>query len=251
MCVDKLSPIDRLIYEQQKDICDTCESFAKCRQDLKGYTPVIVHDDVADKYHVGYRLCDKVVGPCNDPVIREERYQAFEAYNKEEILEQIKTGKSIYLHSKVGMGKTHWLMWLSNVYTKKKKSVYVNKVQNAINEFYDKMNDDNKDERNFVRQLQEVDVLCLDDLGNEHATQFTVSGFLFPVIDYRYLHHKPTYITSNYDIPHGLFERYQQSSGVNGQPKVAPETMAPIISRIEDRNIYSVIELKNKNWRKE
>ncbi|MBI2874300.1 MAG: ATP-binding protein [Firmicutes bacterium] len=54
-------------------------------------------------------------------------------------------------------------------------------------------------ESHLLSRAREVSVLLLDDLGAERYSGW-VGEKLFQIINYRYLHEKPTVITSNYDL---------------------------------------------------
>lgn len=50
-----------------------------------------------------------------------------------------------------------------------------------------------------MRWLEEVDLLVLDDLGTERATEWATEK-LFQVINGRYINRKPIVVTSNQDF---------------------------------------------------
>jgi DNA replication protein DnaC len=77
--------------------------------------------------------------------------------------------------------------------------------------------------------------LLIDDIGNEKMTEF-VHEALQVVIDHRYLHKKPTFITSNYSLK----ELYDLWTGKIGEVKAGQ-----LVRRIKT---FGAIELQGKNW---
>jgi len=147
----------------------------------------------------------------------------------------------LYIHSASGLGKSHFLHHVGNLYNAKGKDIYINLVQNCMQEIKETFNKFKESKMSSViRHLQTVDVLLLDDLGNERATAFTLLEVLQAVIDYRYLHNKITIISSNHK-PDDLFKLY------NNVKEVHASQIAPIISRLKD---FNVMEYKSKYWRK-
>jgi primosomal protein DnaI len=89
----------------------------------------------------------------------------------------------------------------------------------------------------IITRMKKVDMLMLDDLGNEYITEYNISEVLQNVLDYRYKYEKATIITSNYTLDE-LFEMYAEVVG--GQ------RAAQIVTRIKT---FGAIEMKGKSWR--
>ena len=242
---DKLSKSEQNIYTTELAKCDGCKSFKDCKQDLKGYMPIISYDEIFNKYRIGSAKCDKMQGATNTQLIRDSKYQTFEAINKQEIMEHLNKYKTLYIYGNAGIGKTHTLYYIANKYNEQGLSVYVNLFQNCLREIketlskYDKY-DRESNTQSLVRTLQNVDVLCLDDLGNEKASAWTLLEILQTIIDYRYLHKKITIVSSNHTTTQ-LYNIYKTTKEVHSTQ------IAPIISRLKD---FGEIEFKGKYWRK-
>lgn len=230
-----MNELDKLVYERRKKICEECQGYDSCKQDMKGIATKIVDDKL-----VNY-ICNKAKGSCNTDLILNEKYKVVECDNKKELFKQLKLNKTLYIHSKPGLGKTHFLYHIAKLYNDNGKNVYVNLVQNCmleIKETFDQFKDSTMS--SIIKKLQTVDVLLLDDLGNERATAFTLLEVLQAVIDYRYINGKITVISSNHK-PDELFSLY------NNVKDVHASQIAPIISRLND---MGVMEYKSKYWRK-
>jgi DNA replication protein DnaC len=242
---DKLSESDQVIFNIEIVKCDNCKSFKDCKQSVKGYKPVITYDEIFNKYRVSNTKCEKMQGATNTPLIREIKYKTFEADNKQEMMDHLNKYKTLYVYGPPGIGKTHLLFYIANAYNEIGNDVYINLFQNCIREIkealskYDKY-DRESNTQSLIKTLQEVDVLCLDDVGNEKSTAWTLLEVLQAVIDYRYLHKKITIVSSNHTTAQ-LYNIYKNTKDVHSTQ------IAPIISRLKD---FGEIEFKGKYWRK-
>ena len=168
----------------------------------------------------------------------DKKYNEWTAVNKEEIRTHINKKHSIYLHSDYGTGKTHFLYWLAKRYQNQRLSVYIG-LFSDISRLIKKEIGDRQNgivNKSIETKMIECDVLCLDDLGNEYMTAFT-HELLVGVINHRYVHKKPTFITSNYS-PKELYNIYEKAIG---------EVKAgQLVSRIMT---FGAVELKADNYR--
>jgi DNA replication protein DnaC len=169
----------------------------------------------------------------------DEKYNKWNADNKEQIRKHINNRHSIYLWSKYGLGKTHFLLWLSKKY-----------CYQGYNVFYAMFSDISRElkkeiglrqagifNKSIDTKMRECDMLCIDDLGNEQMTAFTHEA-LVGVINYRYQYKLPTFVTSNYN-PKELYNIYKNEIG---------EVKAgQLITRIQT---FGVLELKAEDYRK-
>ena len=238
----ELTELEQTIFKNEKNNCDKCKSFKNCPLDIKGLMPIVIYDKIYNSYRIGHKKCLKAWGSSNTSLIKESKYEIFEAINKKEIIDQLEKNNHLYLMGLPGLGKTHFLYYIANIYNEKGKDVYVNLTQNMMREIKERLSQYQEKEgntRSIVNTLQQVDVLCIDDLGNERASSFTLLEVLQAVIDYRYLHNKMTIISSNHH-PDKLFNFYKNVKDVE------PSQIAPIISRLKD---FGIIEIKNKYWR--
>jgi DNA replication protein DnaC len=178
--------------------------------------------------------------PINDKSCLEERYDDWNADNKEQILNHINARHSIFLHSKYGRGKTHFLKWLSKRYNEQGHWVYYSMFANTARRIREEI--DLRRNGIYKTRIEDVmkdcKILCLDDCGNENMTANT-HELLITVINHRYEHKKPTFITSNYS-PKELARIYATQIG---------EVKAgQLVSRILT---FGSIELQSKNYRQE
>lgn len=169
----------------------------------------------------------------------QEKYNEWDAINKEEIRAHINKRHSIYLHSEYGTGKTHFLLWLAKKYYNMGYSVYFAMFADISRELKKEIGDRQGGiyNKSINTKMRECDILCIDDLGNEQMTPFTHEA-LVTVINHRYVHKKPTFITSNYD-PKALYNIYKKEIG--------EMKAGQLITRLQT---FGVIELKAIDYRK-
>lgn len=93
--------------------------------------------------------------------------------------------KGIYLYGGFGVGKTYFLMTLANYsITKEKSVIFVNS-----SDLYDymKKNVEKNNELNsyIIDKLKNVDVLIIDDIGNEKQSNWFLFSILYPILEFR------------------------------------------------------------------
>lgn len=178
--------------------------------------------------------------PVNDKEVLNVKYDDWNAINKEQIKQHINTKHSIYLWSEYGLGKSHMLKWLAKRYHNQGHYVYLAMFADISRQIKEEINLRKSGiiTTPLETKMKECKVLCIDDLGNEYMTQYT-HELLITIINYRYVHKKATFITSNYN-PEELYAIYEKAIG---------EVKAgQLISRILT---FGSIELQSKNYRQE
>ena len=245
---NELDELDKLLYTASELKCKNCMSYSNCTQDIHGIHSIITHSELFNTYSLTNTPCGKKHGTANTRHIKLDKYKTVECDNKKILLDQLIKYNTLYIHGSPGLGKTHFLYYLANGYNKKGKSIYIDLFQNVINELKQRISLSKELGRNYlgkssqslITRLQNVDVLLIDDLGNERATEYTLLEVLQSIIDYRYLHNKTTIISSNHSTTK-LHSIYRSTNGV------LTTQIAPIISRLKD---FGEFEYKSKYWRK-
>ena len=168
-----------------------------------------------------------------------EKYNEWDAINKEEIKNHINKRHSIYLHSEYGTGKTHFLLWLSKKYYNQGYGIYFAMFADISRDLKKEIGDRQGGvfNKSINTKMRECDVLCIDDLGNEQMTPFTHEA-LVTAINYRYMNDKATFITSNYSLK-ALYNIYEK--------EVGSTKAGQLITRIKT---FGEIELKAIDYRK-
>lgn len=106
------------------------------------------------------------------------------------------TGQGLLLCGGVGTGKSHLAAQISNALIDKGYRVYfatVGRIQADTAKGYA------EDRAEYIRSLNDYDLLVLDDLGAERGTDY-MQELMFSVIDGRYSTGKPLIVTTNASI---------------------------------------------------
>ncbi|WP_242223683.1 ATP-binding protein [Bacillus cereus group sp. BfR-BA-01380] len=120
-------------------------------------------------------------------------------------------GESLMIWGDPGNGKTHLAAAIANELSKKGHIVVFQSVPELLQRIRSTFNSENKEnEAQIMRALLECDLLILDDIGAEKATEW-VEEKLFNIIDGRYRKEIPTLYTSNLH-PKQLQERIGKRS---------------------------------------
>ena len=171
------------------------------------------------------------------------KYEDFTAHNKQEIKDQLNKHNTIYLYGTYGKGKTHFCKHVQYKYARHK---VVYRLSAELHRELIKEIQDQKSGNYYIGiidRMCDCDVLLLDDLGNEHMSEF-VHEALSVVIDTRYIEHNKdnprpmkTIITSNYTLEE-LYTIWRS--------KIGDVKAGQLISRLKT---FGVIEFKGEQWR--
>lgn len=145
-------------------------------------------------------------------------------------------GTGIYLHGEVGRGKSHLASALAREFVQAGYSTVFTTAADMLGSIQDTFGTSSS---TFATtgKFAHVDILVIDDLGKESASQWSV-GVIFQVLNARYEQMKPTVITSQYTLE-GLRSRMSRSG--------ERETAEAIVSRL--RRTQKIIELTGPDRR--
>lgn len=122
---------------------------------------------------------------------------------------QNKAGKGLFLYGGLGCGKTHLAVSLAKGLLRKGYTVDFYKMPRLFDEYKATFSyRSEEDTETFLKGLERVDLLILDDLGVDKFTlEFNL--FLYKILDARYNNMKPVVITSNipFDKIESVIER--------------------------------------------
>ncbi|MGN1419770.1 MAG: ATP-binding protein [Acutalibacteraceae bacterium] len=107
-----------------------------------------------------------------------------------------KKSDSIIMLGKTGLGKTHLSLAIASVVSDKGYDVYYSSVQNVMNTLEKEHFGKEKTDASIEEDLFESDLLILDDLGAEFATQFTIAQ-LYNILSTRITKGLPMIISTN------------------------------------------------------
>lgn len=113
------------------------------------------------------------------------------------------SNNGLYIYGKCGVGKTFLCFCFSNAYAKRKNKticfVYMPELVNIIKAGFNGALDKEKANK-LIDDMKNCDVLVLDDLGSEFATDWFYSDYLLNVLNIRSNLKKITLFNSNYSI---------------------------------------------------
>ena len=223
---------DNIEYDQNY-YCKECPGKHKCNQSIVGY-----YEWKGKLVRCRYNLR----GTYNTDRILNPKYNEFTCDNIDEIKNHINKHHSIYLHGSYGFGKTHFSYWCANQYNLKGHNVYVilsSELSQMLKEEISRSQTMGSyyKEKPLREKVKDVQILFLDDLGNEKMSEF-VGEFISTIIDHRYIENKPTYITSNYTLEE-LHNKWEKPLGKHMTKQ--------LLSRIKT---FGVVQIKSTNWRK-
>lgn len=152
------------------------------------------------KFSNNYRIF-----PVSDELLSIRTKQLMDGQNDEYkktatlILHALKQNKGVYLHGKMGVGKTYLLHGFLNFLIEKDNINVVSVRSNdLIREF--RLRKDYDEFTKLIQQLSTIPILYIDDLGSEIVDDFSRDEVLFTIFDERMRNHKPTIISSNLDL---------------------------------------------------
>lgn len=170
-----------------------------------------------------------------DRMARSEVYKKLVEFKKDPL-----KSKGLYIHGAFGTGKTFMLLKTAETITKKGISVifayYPDLVRNI------KASITTTGTEPIIKKLKNIDVLMLDDVGGENNTGFIRDEILAPILQYRMLGNKPTFMTSNINIDM-LRKHFMET-----RDEVNHLKADRVIERIEF--MMDVIEIKDTNLRR-
>lgn len=209
---------DLLIFKRSIDKCDSCTSLLSCNQDIKGIQPMLKFENnqikVANKeciykYEANKKSSQKhLLSALYMPKMIEnadlEDYrtntQARIGIHKYmmKFLKTYSSGKKMkgmYLEGQYQKGKTYTLAALANELSRLGFKVVIAYYPDLVREFKASISKGNLDV--IIKQLKEVDILMLDDIGGEAQSAWVRDEILGPILQHRLLDEMPTFFSSN------------------------------------------------------
>lgn len=114
-------------------------------------------------------------------------------------IEEITTSAGIFVYGPSGCGKSYPLIALCNEFVRDNKKCSYVETRNFLEALKNNLN--NKEEYfSLMAKVKEVDVLVLDNLGDEKISEWTRDDIISGILDYRIKNDLLTYITSSYTL---------------------------------------------------
>lgn len=235
---NKLSELDKLIYDARMTICDDCKGFDKCKQDLIGIVPVITKNYSTNEWEMSGKDCGKQRGKWHSHLNIKLYTDIYKNTSRDNIVKFMLKGEGAFIFGEGGHGKTYSLGYIANEFNKQGKSIYFDLANNISNKVF---NFNTRQET--LNDIYNADVFILDDLGGE--TFKNINGFntifdvWIPIFKNRLDNGKTTYISSNYSLDI-LADRIKKATD-----NITADIILDRIGRL------GVINFKDKNYRLE
>ena len=158
-----------------------------------------------------------------------------------------RSSTGIYIYGTFGIGKTYCSNAFANLFAEKlNKTICFIYVPDFVNMLKDGFNNSDKKIENgkIIQDAQNADVLFLDDMGAEYATDWFYSNILLNLLNQRYANNKITYFNSNLSIDE-LEKKIKKSLKGDDSYLIAGR----IIDRIKTLVDNNFILLKGDNMR--
>ena len=114
----------------------------------------------------------------------------------------------IYMYGKTGLGKTHLSLAIANEVLNRGYDVYYGTIQSIMDKLEAEHFGRLPREDSIKEDILTCDLLIIDDLGTEFATQFT-NAELYNIVNSRMLSSLPTIISTNLNV-NEVAEKYSQ-----------------------------------------
>ena len=213
--------VEFLDYNDDYHLCAGCQSLKDCPKDNKGMKKNLVYRD--HEIHIEMSSCiygkelerkrdllEKfVITNVTDQILLTDLNELEMVHNIKElpknnqaaityILKYIAnpTNKGLFLHGKMGTGKTTLLAGLMNSLVKKGKEVGFIHFPTYLIDL--KSSFSTGESEYAIERLMKVDYLLLDSIGEENVTSWSRDEILLTILSYRLLNQLPTFFTSMY-----------------------------------------------------
>lgn len=114
-------------------------------------------------------------------------------------IEDVQTSDGIFVYGPSGCGKSYPLIALCNEFVRENKKCSYVETRNFLESLKNTLN--NKEEYfALMNKVKDVDVLVLDNLGDEKISEWTRDDIISGILDYRIKNDLLTYITSSYTL---------------------------------------------------
>lgn len=168
---DKLTKLDKMIYDRDIAICNECKGYELCDQDLVGMKPSIVLEN--GKYVMRSVECGKryglILGKYKDTILSvPELYTS-----KDKLFKLLVDKENGFIRGNAGHGKSTLMLNIAKNFYKKGYTVMYDLAVNISTDLKDFANE-NESTAKKLNKYQDVDYLFIDDFARESLTTYKI-----------------------------------------------------------------------------
>jgi primosomal protein DnaI len=219
-----------LSYYEDRACCKKCQNLDKCEKEIKGTVLKLVRQD-DNSLEREYTLCPKreeqrkiknnyLIRDFNEELLNididnmENKKGRFEYEKKIIGIDSANASEGMFISGPSSSGKSYPLIALCNEFVKENKTCAFVDVKTFIESLKNTFGD-NKENTKLMDIVKSVDVLVLDNLGEEKQSEWVRDDVVSTIIDYRLKNNSLTFITSCYTL--GELEKMYNVSKTNSE----------------------------------
>ena len=204
-----------LSYYEDRECCRNCKNLEACGKEIKGTVLKLVRKE-DNSIEREYTLCpqrEEQRKICNNYLIRdfnddllkididnmENKKGRFEYEKKILEIDSTDSKNGMFIYGPSSSGKSYPLIALCNEFVKDDKTCAFADVKTFVESLKNTFGD-NKETIRLMDIVKKVDILVLDNLGEEKQTEWVRDDVISSIIDYRSKNNLLTFITSCYTL---------------------------------------------------
>lgn len=204
-----------LSYYEDRCCCQNCTNIDECKKDIPGTVLKLVRKD-DNSIEREYTLCAKredqrklnknyLIRDFNEDLLKididdmENKKGRFEYEKKILEIDSIEATNGMFIYGPSSSGKSYPLIALCNEFVKDDKKCAFVDVKTFLESLRNTFGD-NKETIKLMDVVKKVDILVLDNLGEEKQTEWVRDDVISSIIDYRSKNNTLTFITSCYTL---------------------------------------------------
>ncbi len=172
-----------------------------------------------------------------DTAERKRSYETARAY-AENFEKHLVEGSGLYIEGTFGTGKTHLAAAIALYLIEQERRVIFKTADDLFRDVKETFDKDDGSEHKVLERYKTTDLLIIDDLGKEQATDWTTAQ-LYAILNDRYENQKPVIITTNFNED-GLI-------AMESPRNVGEHRIRAILSRLHETT--TAMTMTGQDWR--
>jgi len=205
-----------LSYYEDKVCCKKCKDLDSCQKEIKGTVLNLVRKE-DNSIEREFTLCPKreeqrkinnnyLIRDFNDELLSidvdsmENKKGRFEYEKKIMEIDSIKASEGMFISGPSSSGKSYPLIALCNEFVKEDKTCAFVDVKTFIESLKNTFSFNKENYVKLMDTVKNVNILVLDNLGEEKQSEWVRDDVISTIIDYRNKNNSLTFITSCYTL---------------------------------------------------